>query len=148
MRDVVASVGLACLLNGVIFALGWGPTEGRVEPWFAPPGWAIGAAWVVLFACMGAARYLVRRSGKPNADRDKWLVTGLIVFCAVYPVYTRGLSDLRIGLVGNFVTLVAVVLVTAIIRRTSRSASMLFVPVFGWVFFATLLIARLYSLNS
>ena len=103
--NLVVFVGLPVVLNGVIFGLGWnrasGPNVG------IPPGWFVGSMWVVLFAGMGLARWLLLRAatGRAEQRRVEW-VSLLAFLCLLYPLYTVGLRDDRVGLVGNVVTAV------------------------------------------
>jgi tryptophan-rich sensory protein len=117
-------------LNGVIFGLGWdrpsGPEAG------IPPGWVVGSLWVLLFAGMGTARWLLVRAGRGGAE---W-VSLLAFLCLLYPIYTAGLSDDRVGLVGNVVTAGVAVGVAMVAWRRSRAAGGLVVAVCAWLVYA------------
>ena len=139
-----AAVLVAAAVNGAIGALGLnGGHEGLREPAFAPPGWFIGGTWVVLFALMGAARWAAVR------DRDRrggWWVVGLLAICVAYPFYTGGF-DLLPSMAGNVVTLVVATAVALRLRRRSRTAALLIVPVIAWVAFACVLTATQIAIN-
>ena len=55
------------LLNGVIFGLGWNRTSVALPG--LPPGWFVGSLWLLLFAGMGIARWLLVRHGTERGGR-------------------------------------------------------------------------------
>ena len=139
-----AAVLAAAATNGLIGVLGLnGAGEGLREPAFAPPGWFIGGMWVVLFALMGTARWAAVRDG---ARGGGWWVVGLLALCVAYPFYTGGF-DLLPSMIGNVVTLVAAAAVALRLRRTSRTAALLIVPVVAWVAFACVLTGTQIAIN-
>jgi len=148
VANIVISVGCATLCNGVIFALGWnGVTVDEVEP----PGleWVdsvVGLVWVVLFALMAIARWLLLKSRRSSAQRHAQLVTNLIIFCWLYPFYTLGFQRLP-GLIGNLVTIGFTAWVTLRVWQTSRPSAGLIGLVFLWSSFATFYLIRLIQLN-
>lgn len=136
--NLVVFVGAPLVVNGLIFGLGVerssGPQTGL------PPGWVVGAIWVVLFAGMGVARWLlVKRGGGRGVE---W-VSLLGVLCLLYPVYTRGFSDLMAGLVGNVVTLLVAAPVAVYAWRRVRAAGGCLVPLVVWMSYAAFATARL-----
>jgi tryptophan-rich sensory protein len=66
----------------------------------------------------------------------------LLLFCAAYPIYTLGLRNLALGLVGNIATAILAVWVALQIRRTSPLATGLVSTVAVWVIFASFLIVE------
>ena len=140
--NLVVFVGLPLVLNGVIFGLGWerssGPQTGL------PPGWAVGAIWMVLFVGMGTARWLLLRAARAHGEerRVEW-VSLLAFLCLLYPLYTGGFSNLFDGLVGNVVTLVAAVPIAVSAFRRSRVAGLCLAPLVMWLAYAGWATARL-----
>ena len=133
--NLVVFVGLPVVLNGVIFGLGWdrasGPNVG------IPPGWFVGSMWVVLFAGMGLARWLLLRAatGRAEQRRVEW-VSLLAFLCLLYPLYTAGLRDDRVGLVGNVVTAVVGIAVAVFAWRRVRAAGVWVLAVCAWLVYA------------
>ncbi len=127
--NLVVFVGLPLVLNGVIFGLGWqrpsGPQPGL------PPGWVVGSLWLVLFAGMGVARWLLLRA-RAGAE---W-VSLLALLCLLYPLYTAGLRNDRVGLVGNVVTLVVALGVAVYAWRRVRVAGACVTAVCAWLLYA------------
>lgn len=136
--NLAVFVGAPVVVNGLIFGLGWNRTSGPQTG--LPPGWVVGSIWVVLFAGMGAARWLLVRSGEGRGV--EW-VSGVGVLCLLYPVYTRGFSDLTAGLVGNLMTLVVAVPVAVYAWRRQRGAGGCLVPLVAWLAYAAFATARI-----
>lgn len=136
-------VAVALLLNGLIFSLGWndtGVTRQATLPWFAPPGWVIGAIWTLLFAGMGAADALLS-ARLPGAGRARLLGRVLAADCLAYPFYALATDSVWAGLVGNVGTalLAAVAAVTAYHHR--RRAALALGLVALWSTYATSIVA-------
>jgi tryptophan-rich sensory protein len=128
------------LLNGVIFGLGWDRTSVALPG--LPPGWFVGGLWVLLFAGMGVARWLLVRHTVDGSNRAAMGVLLLGFLCLIYPLYTVGLSNDRIGLVGNVVTLLVAVPVAVLAWRRSRPAGGCIVAVCLWLSYASVLTAN------
>lgn len=136
--NLVVFVGLPLVLNGVIFGLGWDKAtrgaQGMVPG--LPPGWFVGALWLVLFAAMGTARWLLlRRNGGRWSELAEG-VSGLAALCLIYPLYTGGLSDDRVGLAGNVITLALAVPLAVLAWRRSAKAGVCLAAVSTWLAYA------------
>ncbi len=139
--NLAVFVGAPLLLNGVIFGLGW--NRPRAKAAGIPPGWVVGGLWLLLFAGMGAARrQLADSSDSPLHERSAEWVSLLAFLCLLYPLYTEGLRDDRVGLGGNIVT--AVVGFAALERsaRRSRAAALFLLPTCLWLVYAGVATAR------
>jgi tryptophan-rich sensory protein len=136
--NLIVFVGAPVVLNGVIFGLGWGRSGGPQAG--LPPGWVVGGIWVVLFAGMGAARWMLVRVGEEGL-RVEW-VSVVAFLCLLYPLYTRGFGDLVAGLVGNVVTLVFAVPLAVFAWRRVRGAGACLVPLCAWLAYAAWATAR------
>jgi hypothetical protein len=133
--NLAVFVLLPLLLNGAIFGLGWdrksasatGPMEG------IPPGWVVGAIWMVLFTGMGVARWLLIKRGAGRLIEGPSLVASL---CLLYPLYTSGLQDNHVGLIGNVATAAVAVPIAAMVWGWSRAASVCLAAACFWLFYA------------
>ena len=103
-------------------------------------GWvpmAAGPVWMLLTVLMGAAAWTIFRSGGPDAQLHGWLVVGFIVLCWAHPAYTAlaEAAGLRrpVEFAGGVVTLVVLVALLLVVRRTSVSAAGLLSPVAIWL---------------
>ena len=141
---------LAGAANAIIFAVGLGPSrDGGIV---VPRGWewverVVWFGWVVLFAGMGLAAWLAARSGRATAGIDARLIWALIVICLLYPLYTLGFRIIP-GRIGNIAVLVLTCVLAGVVRRTSRAAAALLVPVALWVAVATVYVVKLIQANQ
>ncbi len=134
------AVGLAGLGNGIIALFGLhAPSSGQVAPSFAPPGLIIGVIWTVLFAAMGAARWLTLHDGSALGRANSRLVTGLILICFAYPYYTLGFNNTTIGMIGSLVTMALAALLAWRLDRQSRLAALLVSGTALWCAYACLI---------
>jgi tryptophan-rich sensory protein len=106
-----------------------------------PPGYVIGIVWLVLFAAMGVARWLLLT--KPmDTIRARRLILFLLLFCLAHPVYTLGLKSEIIGLAGNLLTIALALFVAIRVSSISRLAAGLVSLVIVWVSFASFLVVE------
>jgi len=139
LLNVTIAVTLCLAINGVIFGLGWDSTDTSNPVWFAPQGYFIPVVWIILFAFIGIARFLLNASGEV-ANNTKKLLVFLLVFCLAYPIYTIGLSSEIIGFFGNLATIALTIFVITRTWQFSKLATTLLVPIVAWVCFATLIV--------
>jgi tryptophan-rich sensory protein len=140
LRPVLAFTGACLVGNGLIFALGWDScARPQPQPGFAPPGWVIGVVWLGLFAVMGLV-YGRLRQVKPSAS---WTMIALAAACLAYPLYTGGLQNARIGLIGNLATLAVTLGLIGYLKRIDRRSAVLLVPMTVWLVFASILTATI-----
>lgn len=146
---VVLFVGAALALNGWIFAGGaiaWSKT--LRNPSWSPPGPVIGTVWVVLFALMARALYVVDRDaagGRRSAAR-----IGIVAQYAVNMSWTWAYFGLREVSNGFSVTVVAWCLALVVVTlswRAARMAAFLLLPLLGWLTFALALSWTTWQLN-
>lgn len=137
--NIAISIGLALAANALVFLVN--PAEQARTPAYRlqPPGFVIGIVWIILFASMGTARWLIVRR-EEREFKNANLVFLLILLCVAYPLYTLGLSSLTVGLAGNIVTAVTALWVAIRIRNSSMPAALLAGAPAVWVVFATYLI--------
>ena len=65
----------------------------------------------------------------------------LAAACLAYPIYTSGLQNAVVGLVGNIATLAATVGLVAYYQRFDRVSALLLVPMTVWLTIASFLTA-------
>jgi tryptophan-rich sensory protein len=131
---------------GGIAASGSQATYREIElPPYAPPAWAFGPVWSVLYLLIGVAGWLLWRTG--SWDRVMWLWSvQLLLNLAWTPLFFA--ADLyRVALLEIVVLAAAIALLVAWAWERSRLASWLLVPYLAWVCFATALTAGIVVLN-
>jgi len=145
--QIAAAVLLATGANALIALGGFSSTRHLIQPpalvWIDR---VVGYVWVALFALMATGRWLILRSGSPDAPAHARLLAWLIVICALYPIYTLGLQLLP-GLIGNIFVLVLSVRVARGIWASSHAAAIFTTLVSLWVTVASIYVFRLLQLN-
>jgi tryptophan-rich sensory protein len=141
LANVVVLVGLSALGNGIVNLFGWDSSQNPApKPSFAPPDYVVGLVWVLLFAVLGAARWLLVGSGSTAAKPERRLILGLAIFCFLYPFYTLAFDSALAGLFGNLATILLAGYVTYRVRKHSAMAAAGVFLVVMWTCFATAII--------
>jgi translocator protein len=115
---------------------GAGVAGARDAPW-TPPGWFIGAVWVVLYTLLGLALWTLNRL--PAASPVS-LKTGIYVLLAVlvtWTFYAFSQTSRWPGLLGNLAILLVSLFVVRSLWLHSRPAALLVLPVALWILVAT-----------
>lgn len=147
LLNVVATVGAASLMNGLIFAAGWdAAADAARRPSFAPPGFVVGFVWMILLALMAGARWrlscaAVGDAGSGGALVARTAVTTLILFCLAWPLYSMLFGHFAGGLLGCLAGLCLALSAAARAWPVSRWAAGLIVPTLVWLLFATAILA-------
>ena len=112
-------------------------------PW-TPPGWVFGSVWLVLYAAMAVAAWLVwRRQGSRGAAFRTYAVLLLLnlawpqVFFGLYPVL--GAAALWLALLVLAAHTVAATLTVLFFGPVSRTAGLLMLPYVSWLVFSATL---------
>jgi len=141
ISNISIAILSALVVNGFIALVNPSEMASPGSVHLQPPGYVIGTVWLVLFAAMGAARWLLLT--KPiNTVHARRLVLSLLLFCLAYPFYTMGLKSEVIGLVGNVLTIALSFFVVIRVGRISRLAAGLVSLVSVWVTFASFLVVE------
>lgn len=119
------------------------------KPSFNPPDWIFGPVWTLLFLAMSISLWLVWQKRK-----EEDIKLGLIIF-GVQLILNVTWSALFFGMKSPFYAFIeivfllfAIALTIGIFARISRLASLLLVPYFLWVGFATFLNYSIWTLNK
>jgi translocator protein len=131
-------VGAAIFLNAIIFSFGVDRNAGALDriSW-APPGWAVGAIWVMLFSLYAVSHWLLLQRGESGRRAARW-VLAIAAWDLAYPLLTNGF-DLQLGAWLNVVTAFFTILLLWRVWRDSRIAFGWLLPSLVWVCFATVL---------
>lgn len=125
----------------------WYPT--LEKPWFTPPNWLFGPAWVTLYTLMGIAAYLVWQQGWSQGVVKAALVlygVQLLINAAWSPVFF-GMRAPTAGLIVIAALWVAIVVTMVWFGRVSATATWLMAPYLLWVTYAAALNFEIWRLN-
>ena len=119
------------------------------KPSYTPAGSVIGAAWTLIFILSALSLVLFIKKGQ--GKRHFRLIVSLYIFNGIinaawsYLFFTKHLIAFAVidaGLIG-----ITVLLIIILTRQYSLIASILLVPYFVWVSFATFLTYAIYKIN-
>lgn len=121
--------------------------DGLTKPVFAPPGWVFPVAWLLLYAAMAVAMWLVLRT----QSKERFILLGLYVAQFAVNLFWPYLFFVQHALGLSFFWLVLLWLLAAIMlyqfSRESKAAFWLLVPYQLWLTFAAVLNFILARLN-
>ncbi len=138
LATIAFFVGATIILNGIIFGFGIDRSaDALAEVSWAPPGWAVGAIWVVLFSLYAVTYWLLLQRGEIGRNAAFW-VLAIAGWDLAYPLLTNGF-ELRLGAWLNVVTTFFTAVLLWRVWRVSRIAFGWLLPSLVWVCFATLL---------
>lgn len=135
---------LGCNLAGVLgsfFTLGsidsWYSTLSK--PFFTPPGWVFGPAWITLYTLMGIAFYWVWSSGDKKSLAAMWLFGIHLFFNAIWSIIFFGLKLPGWALADIVILWILIIWVMIRFYRISKKAGLIMIPYLLWVSFASIL---------
>lgn len=119
------------------------------RPAWAPPSWAFGVVWPVLYVLIGIAGWLVWRSTGPEGWRGPlalWVLQ--LVVNAIWPGIFFGLEAYwpAVAVIVVLVVLVGATM-TSFVRHQVRLATWLLVPYLLWIVYATALNVAIAAAN-
>ena len=135
---------------------GWVSNSGYGNPWFdalqkpsfMPPGYLFGIVWPILYALLGIALALIL--AEPESDRRRLALTlfavQMVLNLAWSPTFFAG-HDITLAKL----VIIAIVVISAaaaiLFFRLRPPAGLLMIPYLSWLMFATLLNAKIETLN-
>jgi len=153
-RALVVSIAL-CQSAGVVGAFftrsaipDWYVT--LTKPAFTLPAWVFAPVWIVLYALMGIAAFLVWRKGfhHRTVRGALFIFAGQLMLNAAWPVLFFGLRSIEAALVEILLLWIAVCSTVMRFFRVSRQAGWLLVPYLLWTSYAALLNVFFWIMNS
>ena len=143
-----------CELAGVIgsvFTISVIPTwyTGLVKPALNPPSWVFGPAWIVLYALMGIAAFLIWKRGWQRKEvRTALGIFGAqLIVNAAWSLIFFGARNPFYALIDILLLWVLILLTIVAFYRVSKPAAYLLLPYICWVSFAMYLNYMIYVLN-
>jgi translocator protein len=150
---LLAFLAIALAAGGIGSLLQGSDVGGRYlafeRPAWAPPSWAFGVVWPVLYVLIGVAGWRVwrARGGVRAAGAALGLWAVQLVVNAVWPGVFFGLEAFGPAVAVIVLLDVLVVLTIVAFWRIDRIAAWLLVPYLLWILYATALNAALWQLN-
>lgn len=137
-----SAIGAVASINAKAFY------AGLVQPVWAPPGWVFGPVWLVLYALMGVAAWLVWRSGgfMRNGNALRLFILQLVLnalWSWLFFAWHKGLLAFA-DIVLLWLLILAVMLA---FWRVRPLAGALMLPYLAWVGFAAALNFKVWQLN-
>lgn len=130
LLHVLLPVFLSLFVNGIIYANKWNDQKGITDKnTFLPPGWVIGSVWVLIFACLGYAHYLLYKKNKTIGVGSISLVI-FFIYAIGYPFLTSGLN--RHVRVLNLLALILAFVCALLVLREDNDATKFVIPLLVW----------------
>ena len=145
---------VVCHMAGVMGGLftrnsipGW--YENLKKPFFTPPDWVFGPAWITLYTMMGIALYAIWRKGwgAPGVKQALAIFILQLTLNSLWTVVFFGGRSILGGMVVIVFLWLAIAWTMAVFFNLAKAAFLLFVPYILWVSFALVLNAVLLKLN-
>jgi tryptophan-rich sensory protein len=139
---------------GSIFTISAIPTwyAGLMKPVINPPSWLFGPVWVILYALMGVAAFLVWRWGSKEKRETKEKALGIfclqLILNVAWSIIFFGLHSPLWAFVCIIVLWLAILWTMVVFYKLSKPAMYLLLPYILWVSFAAYLNYSILILNS
>ncbi len=119
------------------------------KPWFTPPGWLFGPAWITLYLLMAVAAYLVWQKGLafPGARAALAVFLLQLLLNALWSPVFFGLRSPLAGAAVIVLLWLAIGLTTILFWNITQAAALLLIPYLLWVTYASALNISIYFLN-
>lgn len=122
---------------------------GLAKPAFNPPDWLFAPVWIVLYAMMGVSLYLIWRKGLKDKAIESVFTFFLVhlLLNAIWSVIFFGMKDPGLALAEISVLWLMIAVLVYKTYSIDRRASLLLIPYFFWVSFASVLNYSIWKLN-
>ena len=120
------------------------------QPSFAPPDWAFGVVWPILYVMMGISAFLIWNNGVNNKQvRTALGLFGVqLILNGLWTPIFFGLHLIGFALFEIILMWIAILLTIIAFGRISKTAAYLLFPYILWVSFAVALNAGFWLLNK
>ena len=123
--------------------------EGIIKPSFNPPSWVFGPVWLFLYTLIGVALYLIwqKKHGNKKVRFVFIFFIAHLVINALWSAVFFGLQNILLALVVIVILWLMILSLIFMSWSIDKRASILLVPYFLWVSFATVLNFSILQLN-
>lgn len=144
---------IVCQLAGVVGSFStfssvntWYKTLNK--PFFTPPSWVFGPAWLTLYTLMGIAVFLIWEKRKETNVKSALTVFGTqLVANTLWSIFFFGMQNPLLALVDIIILWVLILLTIIKFIKISRVSGILLFPYLMWVTFAMMLNIGIVLLN-
>lgn len=119
------------------------------KPPFTPPGWVFAIVWLLLYACMSLALWLVWEKDKHASEVTGWvpLFFAHLIVNAAWTIFFFGFHAIIIALIDITALAACVILLILGACEIDKRAAYLLAPYLVWVCFALYLNVGIWYLN-
>lgn len=119
------------------------------KPFFSPPNWVFGPAWITLYTLMGLSLYLVleKQKGKKLASPAVVIFTVQLALNAIWSIIFFGMKAPMLAFFEIVLLWLAIAATILKFRTIDVRAAYLLIPYILWVSFASLLNLFVWLLN-
>ena len=146
---VFLAMVLAAAINATIVFSGaaqW--TESLKKPAIALSGLQVALVWELLFACMAASFWFVRRTPPlPDRRAASTALLAMILVVLAFPFYALLPQSLLNSFVGTVASAFVAWIVCGVVFVNSKWACVLLLPLAGWLSFAAAVAFGVHRLN-
>lgn len=146
---LVVALVLAAAVNALIVfsdAAEW--TEHLKKPHFALSGLEMGLVWELLFACIAAAYWFIRRTPPlPDRRAATTALLALVFTVLAFPFYALLPHSLLNAFVGTFASAFIAWVVVGVVTANTWHAGALLLPLAVWLSFASVVAFHVHRLN-
>jgi tryptophan-rich sensory protein len=135
LYHILIPIILAIMMNGIIYMFGLNKYNKKSETLtlynkLLPPGYIIGAIWVIIFGLLGYVHYLIYSQNNNKITFTSLFILFVILFCLLYPLIT-GLR-VKTGLLLNLISLILAFTLGIFIIIQSKYAFLFVLPLIIW----------------
>jgi tryptophan-rich sensory protein len=153
LRYALVTVPLVLLLgtlSGTVAGSGYGNPwfDALAKPELMPPGWVFGAAWTLLYICLGLALALIlhARGARGRGIAIGIFIAQLLLNYAWSPIFFAA-HEVGLAFIVIMLMIILAAIAALLFARIRKAAGLLMVPYLAWLFFAAFLTWQIGQLN-
>ncbi len=117
------------------------------KPFFSPPNWLFGPAWIMLYTLMGISLYLALENNLMKNKKATYFFSGQLVLNALWSIIFFGLRNPLLALIEIVFLWILIALTIKEFYSINKKTAYLLVPYILWVSFAAILNYFIWMLN-
>lgn len=128
---ILIPIILAIIINFYIYTQGWNNNNKNTKG--LPPGYVIGAIWIVILGLLGYIHFLLYPS------IESWFIVFTIIYCLSYPFLTSGLKETN-NTIYNIIALILAIIVFIGVFYKNKLMSLLVIPFLLWTLYVNIIL--------